>query len=600
LFARESTVTPIKDLKLMANKLRIASLDSTTAAGSGHPTSCLSCAEIISALFFSVMGPGDEFILSKGHAAPILWAAYAEAGFIDAAELKNLRKIESVLEGHPTARMPLVKIATGSLGQGLSAGVGVALAQRLKRNGGRTYVLLGDGECAEGSIWEAAGSAAHYGLSSLCAIVDANRLGQSGPTMHQHELEHYTRKFDAFGWEALAVDGHAMEDLLAAFAHAVRCQKPCAIIAKTFKGKGVSFLENKDGWHGKPLNAAQLQEARGEIGAADVRLPSRVTSVPVSHSAAGFEPNPYRLGEMVSTREAFGRALVKLGHSDSAVVALDADVMNSTMTEGFFREFPERSFQNFIAEQNMAGMAVGLSALGYKPFVATFASFLTRAHDFIRMAQYSTSNIKFAGSHAGISIGPDGPSQMGLEDIPMFLSMPEALVLYPSDAVSAERLVDTAARHTGISYLRLTRDKTPVLYDSADTFQPGGLKVLRTDDRDRVLVIAAGITVHEALKAHERAKEKGIRTRIIDLYSIKPLDRDALTSHAQACHGNVIVVEDHYCGPIGDLVSAAVGKLCSLCVKEIPRSGQREELLALYGIDAAAIVAAVEKILQVC
>jgi transketolase len=293
-------------------------------------------------------------------------------------------------------------------------------------------------------------------------------------------------------------------------------------------------------------------------------------------------------------------ALVKLGRNDSTVVALDADVMNSTMTEGFFREFPERSFQNFIAEQNMAGMAVGLSALGYKPFVATFASFLTRAHDVIRMAQYSTSNITFAGSHAGISIGPDGPSQMGLEDIPMFLSMPEALVLYPSDAVSAERLVDAAARHTGISYLRLTRDKTPVLYDNSDTFPAGGLKVLRKDDRDRVLIIAAGITVHEALKAHERAKERGIHTRIIDLYSIKPLDRDALASHAQACHGNVIVVEDHYCGAIADRVSAAVGKLCSLCVKEIPRSGQREELLALYGIDATAIVAAVEKILQVC
>jgi transketolase len=418
--------------------------------------------------------------------------------------------------------------------------------------------------------------------------------------MYQHDLEHYTRKFDAFGWDALAVDGHSMEGLLAAFEHAVRCQKPCAIIAKTFKGKGVSFLENKDGWHGKPLNAVQRQEAREEIGAADVSLPSRVAAAPVSRTAAGFAPNTYRHGEMVSTREAFGRALVKLGREDGSVVVLDADVMNSTMTEGFFREFPERSFQNFIAEQNMAGMAVGLSALGYRPFVATFASFLTRAHDFIRMAQYSRADIKFAGSHAGISIGPDGPSQMGLEDIPMFLSMPEALVLYPSDAVSAERLVDAMARHTGISYLRLTRDKTPVIYDSTETFPPGGCKVLRADEGDCVLIIAAGITVHQALTAHELARERGIRARIIDLYSIKPLDRDALAMHAQACHGNVIVVEDHYCSAIGDLVSAAVGQLCSLCVKEIPRSGQREELLALYGIDAAAIVAAAEKILRVC
>lgn len=593
-------MTPINDLKLMANKLRVASLDSTTAAGSGHPTSCLSCAEIISALFFSVMGPEDEFILSKGHAAPILWAAYAEAGFIDAAELRNLRKIGSMLEGHPTARMPLVKIATGSLGQGLSAGVGLALAQRLKGSSGRIYVLLGDGECAEGAVWEAAGSASYYGLSSLCAIVDANRLGQAGPTMHQHDLEPYARKFDAFGWDAQVVDGHAMEDLLAAFKHAVQCQKPCAIIAKTFKGKGVSFLENKGGWHGKPLNAAQLQEALAEIGAATVTLPSRIKAVPVSYAAAGFEPNTYRKEEMVSTREAFGRALVKLGRNDRTVVALDADVMNSTMTEHFFEEFPERSFQTFIAEQNMAGMAVGLSARGYKPFVATFASFLTRAHDFIRMAQYSRSNIKFAGSHAGISIGPDGPSQMGLEDIPMFLSMPEAMVLYPSDAVSAERLVEVMARHTGISYLRLTRDKTPVIYDRVETFPPGGLKVLRQDDRDLVLVVAAGITVHEALKAHEMARERGILTRIIDLYSIKPLGRDALAGHAQACHGNVVVVEDHYCGAIGDLVSAAVGKTHSLSVREIPRSGRREDLLGQYGIDASAIVGAAEQIVHVC
>ncbi len=588
-------MTPIKDLALMANKLRIASLTSTTAAGSGHPTSCLSCAEIMSALFFSVMGPEDEFILSKGHAAPILWAAYAEAGFIEAGELENLRKIGSVLEGHPTARMPLVKIATGSLGQGLSAGVGMALAKRLKGNKGRIYVLLGDGECAEGAIWEAANSASCCGLSSLCAVVDVNRLGQSGPTMHQHDLEQYRKRFEAFGWEALAVDGHNMKEVLAAFEHAGRCQKPCAVIAKTFKGKGVSFLENSEGWHGKPLTPAQLEAALGEIGTADVSLPSRITSAPVSHTATGFEPNTYRQGEMVSTREAFGRALVRLGRNDNTVVALDADVMNSTMTEYFFKEFSERAFQNFIAEQHMAGMAVGLSALGFKPFVATFASFLTRAHDFIRMAQYSRSNIKIAGSHAGISIGPDGPSQMGLEDIPLFLSMPEAFVLYPSDAVSAEHLVDAMAKHTGISYLRLTRDKTPVIYNGTETFPPGGLKVLRQDDRDRVLIVAAGITVHEALKAHEMAQERGIRTRVIDLYSIKPFDREVLAGHARECLGNVIVVEDHYCSAIGDLVSAAVGSVCCLCVKEIPRSGRREELLERYGIDAPAIVSAVEQ-----
>jgi len=588
-------MTRIKDLELMANKLRIASLVCTTEAGSGHPSSCLSCAEIISALFFSVMGPDDEFILSKGHAAPILWAAYAEAGFIDAGELANLRKIGSVLEGHPTARMPLVKIATGSLGQGLSAGVGMALAKRLKGSAGRVYVLLGDGECAEGAIWEAANSASHYALASLCAIVDANRLGQSGPTMHQHDLAHYAKKFEAFGWDALVADGHDMKQVLDALKHAGSCGRPCAIIAKTVKGKGVSILENSGGWHGKPLNRAQLEAALGEIGAADVRLHSLITSAPVSHTPSGFEAGIYRQDEMVSTREAFGRALVRLGKIDRTAVALDADVMNSTMTEGFFREFPERGFQSFIAEQNMAGMAAGFSALGFKPFVATFASFLTRAYDFIRMAQYSQSNIKFAGSHAGISIGADGPSQMGLEDIPMFLSMPEAVVVYPSDAVSAEHLVSAMAGHTGISYIRLTRDKTPVIYDSSETFPVGGLKVLRADERDCALIVAAGITVHEALKAHEMAKEKGLLTRVIDLYSIKPFDGEGLENHAGACHGNVIVVEDHYCGAIGTLVSSAVGKLCSLCVKEIPRSGQREELLATYGIDAPAIVREVER-----
>ena len=584
----------ITDLELMANKLRIASLASTTAAGSGHPTSCLSCAEIMSTLFFSVLGPEDEFILSKGHAAPILWAAYAEAGFIDAGELGNLRQIESILEGHPTPKMPLVRVATGSLGQGLSAGVGMALAKRLQGSESRVYVLLGDGECAEGSVWEAANSATYYQLSTLCAVVDVNRLGQSAPTMHQHDLECYTRKFQAFGWEALAIDGHCVQDITAAFEHAGRCQRPCAIIAKTIKGKGVSFLENREGWHGRVLNREELQAALAEIGRADVSLPTRLSPHLPRHTSADFEVSTYRQAEMVSTREAFGRALVKLGRKDSTIVALDADVKNSTMTEYFFNEFPERGFQSFIAEQNMVGMAVGFSALGFNPFVATFSTFLTRAHDFIRMAQYSLANIKFVGSHAGISIGPDGPSQMGLEDIPMFLSMPASVILYPSDAVSAEHLVKAMALHTGISYLRTTREKTPVIYNNSETFPLGGLKVLRRDDRDRVLVVAAGITVHESLKAYEILKGKNILIRIVDLYSLQPFDGASLVSHAQACHGNVIAVEDHYCNALGGILSSVLRDVSCLCVREIPRSGKPEELLKRYGIDASTIVTMVE------
>ena len=423
------------DLRVMANRLRIESLRSTTIAGSGHPTSCLSCAELMSCLFFSELQAEDEFLLSKGHAAPILWAAYAEAGLIPREELETLRKIDSVLEGHPTPKMPLVRVATGSLGQGLAAGVGMSLTKRLTGSTGRIYVLLGDGECAEGSVWEAANSATYYRLNNLCVLIDVNRLGQSEPTMHQHDLEPYRDKFRAFGWNALMIDGHSVSDILNAFDQAQKSKSPCVIIAKTIKGKGVSFLEDKEGWHGKPLNTKELEDALQKIGNAEVSLPSQLELRKSDDGIiADSEANEYRVGEMVSTRDAFGKALANCGKKNKTVVAIDADVKNSTMTDYFFREFPDRAFQSFIAEQAMVGMAVGFSAMGLVPFVATFSAFLTRAYDFIRMAQYSRANIKFVGSHAGISIGPDGPSQMGLEDIPMFLSMPEAVVLYPSDA----------------------------------------------------------------------------------------------------------------------------------------------------------------------
>jgi len=583
------------DLRRMANKLRIDSLRSTTIAGSGHPTSCLSCAELMSCLFFSELQAEDEFLLSKGHAAPILWAAYAEAGLIPREDLQTLRKIDSVLEGHPTPRMPLVRVATGSLGQGLAAGVGMALAKRITGSTARIYVLLGDGECAEGSVWEAANSAAYYSLNNLCVLIDVNRLGQSEPTMHQHALEPYRDKFRAFGWDALMIDGHSVPDILNAFEQAQKSEKPCAIIAKTIKGKGVSFLEDKEGWHGKPLNTEELEEALQKIGNAEVSLSSHLKLKKRDGVIADSEANEYRIGEMVSTRDAFGKALANCGRKNKTVVAIDADVKNSTMTDYFFREFPDRAFQSFIAEQAMVGMAVGFSAMGLMPFVATFSAFLTRAYDFIRMAQYSRANIKFVGSHAGISIGPDGPSQMGLEDMPMFLSMPEAVVLYPSDAVSSDYLVREMSKHKGISYLRTTRGKTPVIYDKAEQFPIGGLKVVRKSGKDRALVVAAGITVYEALKAYELLKEKDIYIRIIDLYSLKPLDVDSLRENAQECNNKVIAVEDHYCSVFASILSTVLRDVCYLCVRDIPRSGKPEELLKHFGIDALSIVQRVEE-----
>lgn len=570
-------------------------MESTTEAGSGHATSCLSCAEIMSSFFFSVLGKNDEFILSKGHAAPIFWAVLAEAGCFARKELKNLRKIGSFLEGHPTARMPWVRVATGSLGQGLSAGVGMALAKKLKGGEGRVYVLLGDGECAEGSVWEAANAAAHHCLNNILAIVDVNRLGQSGQTMHGHDLETYKKKFEAFGWQAIIVDGHNVQEILSAFEKAKESKFPFVIIAKTFKGKGVSSLQDKDGWHGKALKKEELEKALQEIGPADIELPSMFECPErLSPKFIDFKLNNYKLGDLVSTREAYGRALVNLGKINKDVVVIDGDVKNSTMTEYFFEQFPGRAFQSYIAEQNMVGMAVGFSAMGLSPFVATFSAFLSRAHDFIRMAQYSFSNIKFAGSHSGVSIGQDGPSQMGLEDIPIFLNIPEARVFYPSDAVSSEYLLKETARFNGISYLRTTREKTKVIYKNGEKFPVGGFKVWKSGKKDKALVISAGITVHEALKAQNTLlKEKNIPIRVVDLYSLKPLDSKALSKEAEECDNNVVVVEDHYCSGLGFVVSMALGKIKTLCVRDVPRSGKPEELMRKYGIDFSAIIKAI-------
>ncbi len=583
-------MSKVEQLHLMADKLRIHSLRSTHAAGSGHPTSCMSMAEIMSVLFFSELREGDEFILSKGHAAPILYAALAEAGFIPREELLNLRKLTSDLEGHPTPNLSCIKVATGSLGQGLPAGVGMALAIKLEHGPGRVFVVLGDGECAEGSVWEAANAAAHYRLNNLCAIIDMNRLGQSGETMFGHAAEEYRARFEAFGWHAVTADGHDIQGLLNALVAFKKGERPVAIICRTFKGRGVSFLENREGWHGKSLDDEQLEKALGEIGAADISLPSKFTFRKAEYSTGECPVNEYTTGQEVATRNAFGSALVNLGRTNERIIALDGDVRNSTMTEGFFKEFPGRGFNTYIAEQNMTGMALGLSARGFIPFVATFAAFFTRAHDFIRMAAYSRANIKFAGSHSGVHIGEDGPSQMGLEDISMFLSVPGAVILYPSDAVSAEKLTIEMARHSGISYMKTTRAKTPVLYSSDEAFPIGGLKVLRKSDADTALVIGAGITVHEALKAHDILRGRGTAVRVMDLYSVHPVDAEALSANARECGGRVIVAEDQYFGGIGAVISAHLGAVRHLYVKEIPRSGKPEELLRRYGIDAEAIV----------
>jgi len=601
-------------LDKIAKRLRIHSLKMTTAAGSGHPTTCLSSAEIMACLFFHEMRynvrepfalENDEFVLSKGHAAPILWAAYAEAGLIPAESLLDLRKISSDLEGHPTPRVPWVKAATGSLGQGLSVGVGLALAQKLAGIKARTFVLMGDGECAEGAVWEAANAGRELRLGNLVAIVDINRLGQSDPTMHQHDLQAYARKFKAFGWDVYRVDGHKVEEILEALAAARKGSAPKVILARTIKGKGVSFIEDKNGWHGKPLKPDELERALAELGPGpeiDARkyVKSRERKKTPDWTDSFEFPLPdYK--EKTATRLAYGIALEKLGRVNNRVVVVDGDVKNSTYADRFFASFPGRSFQSFIAEQNMVGMAMGLAARGFLPFVATFAAFLTRAHDQVRMAAYSFSNVKFCGSHVGVSIGEDGPSQMGLEDLAMFLPIPDCLVLYPSDAVCAEKCVREAARYRGLVYIRTTRPATPILYPADEEFPAGGAKVLRQSYNDAVTVIGAGITVHEALKAYEQLKKEGINIRVVDAYSVKPIDRETIVGSVAATGGRVVVAEDHFeQGGLGTAVALVLPDKKfwkHLCVRELPRSGRPEELLARYEIDAGAIVRAVKSLL---
>jgi transketolase len=612
-------------LRNIATRLRIESIRSTSQSGTGHPTTCMSMADFTAALFFAEMRfspkqphnpDADRFVLSKGHAAPILYAAWAEAGAFDVNELLKLRDIHSDLEGHPTPRLPFVDVATGSLGQGICAAVGTALNARRIQSDYRTYVVLGDGESAEGSVWEAANVAAYDKLDNLCGITDVNGLGQSRPTMWQHDMDQFARRWTAFGWHAIVIDGHDMNAILGALdeARATKGQ-PTMILARTVKGKGVSSVEGKDGWHGKAFKKGEeMDRAIAELEKQFVPEPTAVQppqliATPSASGRPDAPPRPmaapaYKLGEMVATREAYGTALAKLGEADSRVVALDADVKNSTFSDRFEKAFPDRFYQNFIAEQVMVGSAMGLAARGAIPFPSTFACFLTRAADFIRMAAISNVNIKLAGSHAGVSIGEDGPSQMALEDLAMCRAQPNYAVLYPCDGVSAEKLLELMAHHPGPAYMRTSRPKTPVIYPTGESFRIGGLKVLRESAHDAATVIGAGITVFEALKAYDQLKAAGTSIRVIDLYSLAPVDAASLIAAAKATGGNLITVEDHYpVGGVGDAVAEAVASagftVHRLAVREIPRSGKPEELVGRFGISASHIVGAVQALRKV-
>jgi transketolase len=579
----------------------------------------MSAAEIMATLFFAEMRydprnpkqpDNDRFVLSKGHAAPVLYSAWAEAGLFPREHLLDLRKMSSDLEGHPTPRLSFADVATGSLGQGICAGIGIALNARRIRSEYRTYVLLGDGEMAEGSVWESASIGQFQKLDNLCAIIDVNGLGQSRATQLDHSMQAIAARWQAFGWEALIVDGHDVAELLAAFGKARATRgRPTVIVAKTLKGKGVSWIEGKDGWHGKALKKGEeTDKAIAELKAQFVDAPGKPTIPPPPASAreeskvdlSKLPPLTYKKGDLVATREAWGTALATLGGVDARVVALDADVKNSTFSERFEKAFPDRFYENFIAEQVMVGAAMGLAARGAIPFASTFACFLSRAADFVRMAGISFVNVKLTGSHAGVSIGEDGPSQMALEDLAMMRAVPNCTVVYPCDAVSAERLVVEMGEANGLAYMRTSRPKTPVIYDASEKFPLGGSKVLRQSESDVATVATAGVTVFEALKAYDQLKKDGIAIRVVDVYSVQPIDATTLRDAARASNGVVITVEDHYAaGGIGDAVSEALAPVGAvvrrLAVREIPRSGQPEELMDRYGISARHIVDAVRQ-----
>lgn len=609
----------LKDLSAIANQLRILSIESTTAAGSGHPTSSCSAADLVAGLFFGRMKldpsrprarENDRFILSKGHAAPLLYAVWEELGHIQREDLKELRKLSSPLEGHPTPRLDFVDVATGSLGQGLSAGVGMALEAQMDKLDVNIYVLMGDGEMAEGSIWEAASYAGLRKLEHLVAIVDVNRLGQNSATAFGWDLDVYRKRFEAFGWDAIEIDGHEMDAIMKAYEEIGKSGKPLAIIARTLKGKGIPDVEGKLDWHGKPLKPDMAKKAidfltpraKSALGSITPLMPKAVsTSKPQGQAATDVQPLSYKIGDEVAPRKAFGNALARLGASYPEMVVLDGDVGNSTHTDDFAKKYPDRFFECYIAEQNMIGMATGFSARGKTPFAATFAAFLSRAYDQIRMAAVSQSQLKLVGTHTGVSIGDDGASQMGLEDIASFRAVHGTTVFAPSDAVSTERLIEIMLREKGMFYLRATRAASPVLYSADEKFEIGGAKILRQSENDEVTVVATGITVFEALKACDELAKDGISITVIDAYSIKPLAKDLIASAMRKTGNEIITVEDHNLeGGLGDAVAGELSlegaRVTRLAVRELPHSGTKDELLEKYGISSRAIVDAVRKI----
>ncbi|MGW2158157.1 transketolase [Nonomuraea sp. NPDC001699] len=607
---------PERDLQYLtelAAQLRVDSVRAAAAAGSGHPTSSMSAADLMAVLFACHLrydfdrpdNPGnDHLIFSKGHASPLLYSLYKAAKVIDDEELLSFRRRGSRLEGHPTPRLPWVDVATGSLGQGLPVGVGVAMAGRLERLPYRVWVLCGDSELAEGSIWEAAEHAGAEGLANLVVIVDVNRLGQRGPTRHGWDTGAYARRFGAFGWHTIEIDGHDPGQIDFALGDACNTRRrPTAILAKTRKGEGVTEVENREGAHGKPLK--DPDKAIDELGGPrSVRVdvhPPEGEAEPYHFDTRPATVPEYEVGGKAATRSAFGAALAALGAARGDVVALDGEVADSTKTQEFGEAFPERFFEMYIAEQQLVAAAVGLSVRGWTPYAATFAAFLTRAHDFIRMAGVSQASIRLVGSHAGVSIGEDGPSQMGLEDLAMMRAVYGSTVLYPCDANQAAALTVEMADVSGVSYLRTTRGETPVIYPPGERFPVGGSRVLRRSPDDRATIVAAGITVHEALAAAEELQAAGVPVGVIDLYSVKPVDAAVLVEAATTT-GNLITVEDHRLeGGLGDAVLDAVSELgprvVKLAVTGLPGSATPEEQLADARIDRHAIAAAVKRLL---
>jgi transketolase len=606
--------------RALAQQLRIDSIRSSSGAGSGHPTSSMSAADLIAVLLSKYLSydfddpenpNNDHLIFSKGHASPLLYSAYKAAGAISDEELMTFRRFRSRLQGHPTPQIPWVDVATGSLGQGLPIGVGVALAGKyLDKLPYRVWVLCGDSEMAEGSMWEAFQHASYYKLDNLIAILDMNRLGQTRETMDGWNGDHYVARAEAFGWNTIQIDGHDPEQIDQAYAQALeQTEAPTLIVAKTKKGRGVSFLEDVDGMHGKPVSEDQEQAALEELGSTDdllveVRKPDPGSGETFTAGLTGrLELPTWEVGDEEATRGAYGAALKALGGAREDVVALDGEVSNSTKSEEFAESYPERYFEMFIAEQQMVAAAVGMSVRHRVPFASSFAAFFTRAYDFIRMAAISGANIRLSGSHAGVSIGEDGPSQMALEDLAMMRAVHGSTVLQPCDANQTARLVAEMADTEGIAFLRTLRPKTPVIYDPSEDFPIGGSKIVRSSEEDVVSIVATGITVHEAIKAADELQDGGVAVRIIDAYSIKPIDGESLRAAARATGGNVVAVEDHW--PEGGLGEAVLSALSGeayplhfehLAVRDMPGSGKSEELMDAAGISANHIADTVRKL----